>query len=129
MAAYGALGASMMSSAVPWAQERQLGLAASAADHPAAGWAIIVTKLAAAMLLVLPSLLLVGAAAVLQQGVSHAAGQWAALAAVMWLGAIPFVALGLAIGSLLSPDAAQPAADDLLCSRCRCSAACGFLWR
>ncbi|MCA2177236.1 ABC transporter permease [Nonomuraea glycinis] len=110
MAGYGALGASMMSSAVPWAQERRSGWLSHLRITPLPGWAIVVTKLAIAMLLVLPSLVLVFAVAVLQQGVSMPLGRWAALAAVMWLGAIPFVALGLAIGSLLSPEAAQPAA-------------------
>jgi ABC-2 type transport system permease protein len=110
MAGYGALGASMMSSAVPWAQERRSDWLSQLRITPLPGWAIVATKLAIAMLLVLPSLALVFAVAVLQQGVSMPLGRWAALAAVMWLGAIPFVALGLAIGSLLSPEAAQPAA-------------------
>jgi ABC-2 type transport system permease protein len=112
MAGYGALGASMMSSAVPWAQERRSGWLRQLQITPLPGWAIVATKLAIALLLVLPSLVLVFAVAVLQQGVSMPLGRWAALAAVMWLGAIPFVALGLAIGSLLSPESAQPAAAD-----------------
>ncbi|MEV1242108.1 ABC transporter permease [Nonomuraea sp. NPDC052129] len=110
MAAYGALASSMMSSAVPWAQERQSGWLRQLQITPLPSWAIIVTKLGAAMVLVLPSLLLVSVAAVLQQGVSMPAGQWVALLLSLWVGAIPFIALGLFIGSLLSADAAQPAA-------------------
>ncbi|MER6948993.1 ABC transporter permease [Nonomuraea sp. NPDC000554] len=110
MAAYGALSASMMSSAVPWAQERQTGWLRQLQITPLPGWAIIVTKLGAAMLLVLPSLVLVFAVAVLQQGVTLPVSRWVPLLLALWLGTIPFIALGLAIGSLLAPDAAQPVA-------------------
>ncbi|MFG1687545.1 ABC transporter permease [Nonomuraea sp. NPDC049269] len=110
MAAYGALASSMMSSAVPWAQERQSGWLRQLQITPLPSWAIIVTKLGAAMVLVLPSLLLVSAAGVLQQGVSMPAGQWLPLLLSLWIGTVPFIALGLFIGSLLSADAAQPAA-------------------
>ncbi|MCT9932771.1 ABC transporter permease [Planotetraspora sp. A-T 1434] len=110
MAAYGALASSMMSSAVPWAQERQSGWLRQLQITPLSGWAIIVTKLVASLLLVLPSLLLVCLAAVLTQHVSLSVGEWAGLIGAMWIGTIPFVALGLIIGSLLPPDTAQPAA-------------------
>lgn len=109
MAAYGALASSMMSSAVPWAQERQSGWLRQLQITPLPNWAIIVTKLGAALLLVLPSLLLVSLAAVLQQGVSMPVSRWVPLLLVMWFGAIPFIAVGLTIGSLFGPDAAQPA--------------------
>ncbi|NRQ30398.1 ABC transporter permease [Nonomuraea sp. NN258] len=110
MAAYGALSSSMMSSAVPWAQERQTGWLRQLQITPLPAWAIIVTKLGVALLLTLPALLLVALVAVTQQGVSLAAGQWAALLPALWLGTLPFIALGLAIGSVLSADAALPAA-------------------
>ena len=110
MAAYGALAASMMSSAVPLAQERDTGWLRQLQITPLPGWAVVSTKLAVAMLLVLPSLVLVCAAAVLQQGVRLPAGQWALLLAALWLGVVPFAGLGLTIGALLAPEAAQPAA-------------------
>ncbi|GAA1304163.1 ABC transporter [Planotetraspora silvatica] len=110
MAAYGALAASIMSSAVPWAQERQSGWLRQLQITPLPGWAIITTKLIASMLLVLPSLLLVGLAAVLTQHVSLPVGEWFGLIGSLWIGTIPFVALGLTIGSLLPPDTAQPVA-------------------
>ncbi|WP_433429647.1 ABC transporter permease [Nonomuraea sp. CA-141351] len=110
MAAYGALASSMMSTAVPWATERQSGWLRQLQITPLPSWAIIATKLGAAMLLVLPSLVLVSVVAVVQQGVSLPLGTWAPLLLTMWLGVLPFVALGLAIGSMFSADAAQPAA-------------------
>ncbi|MEV4109560.1 ABC transporter permease [Nonomuraea sp. NPDC049695] len=113
MAAYGALASSMMSTAVPWATERQSGWLRQLQITPLPNWSIIATKLATAMLLVLPSLVLVSVVAVVQQGVSLSPGTWASVLLAMWLGVLPFVALGLAIGSVLSADAAQPAA--MLC--------------
>jgi ABC-2 type transport system permease protein len=110
MGAYGAMASSMMNSAVPWATERQSGWLRQLQITPLPSWAIIVTKLVIAMLLVLPSVLLVSLVGIVQQGVSLPIGQWVPLLLVLWLGTIPFIALGLAIGSLLSPDAAQPAA-------------------
>ncbi|MEV0234963.1 ABC transporter permease [Nonomuraea sp. NPDC050786] len=113
MAAYGALASSMMSTAVPWATERQSGWLRQLQITPLPNWMIIATKLGTAMLLVLPSLVLVSVVAVVQQGVSLSPGTWASVLLAMWLGVLPFVALGLAIGSVLSADAAQPAA--MLC--------------
>ncbi|MGW4642043.1 ABC transporter permease [Sphaerisporangium sp. NPDC004334] len=110
MGAYGALAASIMSTAVPWAQERQSGWLRQLQITPLPGWSIILTKLIASLLLVLPALLFVVLAAVLTQHVSLSAGEWAALIPVMWAGTIPFAALGLIIGSLVRPDTAQPIA-------------------
>ncbi|MER6829654.1 ABC transporter permease [Streptosporangium sp. NPDC000563] len=110
MAAYGAIAASLMSTAVPWAQERQSGWLRQLRVTPLPGWAIIVTKLVAALLLVLPSMALVCLAAILTQGVRLPVGEWLTLVPALWIGALPFAALGLLIGSLLPADAAQSAA-------------------
>ncbi|WP_067141922.1 ABC transporter permease [Microtetraspora malaysiensis] len=110
MGAYGALASSIMSTAVPWAQERESGWLRQLQITPLPSWSFIVTKLVVSMLLTLPALVLVGLAAVLTQGVSLPPGAWAGLVVAMWLGVIPFAALGLAIGSLTRPDTAQPLA-------------------
>lgn len=110
MAAYGALAAAVMSTAVPWSQERHSGWLRQLQITPLPSQAIILTKLISSLLLVLPSLALVGLAAVLNQHVSLPPARWAALILAMWVGAIPFAALGLAIGSLLPPETAQSAA-------------------
>ncbi|MEU7689405.1 ABC transporter permease [Microbispora hainanensis] len=110
MAAYGALASAIMSTAVPWSQERHSGWLRQLQITPLPGRAIILTKLISSMLLVLPALLLVGLAAVLTQDVSLPPGQWVGLILAMWIGTIPFAALGLTIGSLLPPDTAQPVA-------------------
>ncbi|GAA0839704.1 ABC transporter permease [Streptosporangium amethystogenes subsp. fukuiense] len=110
MAAYGAIAACLMSTAVPWAQERQSGWLRQLQVTPLPGWAIIVTKLIASLLLVLPSMVLVCLAAVLTQGVRLPVGEWLVLIPALWIGAVPFAALGLLLGSLLPADAAQSAA-------------------
>lgn len=110
MAAYGAMGSAMMSTSVPWAAERQSGWLRQLQITPLPGWAIIATKLGVALLLTLPSLVLVSLAGMLQQHVQLGAGQWLALLGTMWAGVIPFIALGLLVGSLLNADAAQPVA-------------------
>ncbi|NUW37200.1 ABC transporter permease [Nonomuraea sp. SMC257] len=108
MAAYGAISGTLVNTAGPWAQERASGWLPQLQVTPLPGWMIIVGKLVGALLLVLPSMLLVCLAGALTQGVSLSVGQWAALVGALWAGAVPFVALGLVIGSLLRPDAVQP---------------------
>ncbi|MBN6052205.1 ABC transporter permease, partial [Nonomuraea sp. RK-328] len=108
MAAYGAISAALVNTAGPWAQERASGWLPQLQVTPLPRWMIIVGKLVSSMLLVLPSMLLVCLAGALTQGVSLSAGQWAALVGALWAGAVPFVALGLVVGSLLRPDAVQP---------------------
>jgi ABC-2 type transport system permease protein len=110
MAAYGALAASMMATSVPWSQERHSGWLRQLQITPLPSWTIIVTKLISSLLLVLPALLLVVLAAVVTQHVALPAGEWAVLIPAMWLGTIPFAAMGLVIGSLVPPDTAQPLA-------------------
>ncbi len=108
MAAYGALAAAMMTTSVPWAQERTGGWIRQLRITPLRMWSVIVVKLAAAMLLVLPALLAVSVLAGATQNVSMPPGRWAAVIAAMWLGALPFAAFGLVVGSLATPDSAQP---------------------
>lgn len=110
MGAYGAIAAAMMSTAVPWAQERQSGWLRQLRTTPLPGWWTIVVKLISSLLLVLPSLLLVCLAAVLTQGVRLPVGEWLALVLLLWLGVVPFAALGLIIGSVLAGDTAQSVA-------------------
>lgn len=56
-----------------------------------------------AMILAGPPLILIGLAAALD-GVRLPGGEWLGLAASLWLGAIPFVALGLLLGPHLDAD-------------------------
>lgn len=64
----------------------------------------ILVRLAAAMLLVLPAICLVCATAAAVHGVSLPIGSWLRLLVVLWLGAVPFVALGLVLGAIFDRD-------------------------
>jgi ABC-2 type transport system permease protein len=63
-------------------------------------------RLAAAMVLVLPAIGVVGLAAVVVHGVRLPVGGWFELLLALWLGALPFVALGLVLGSIADRDIA-----------------------
>jgi ABC-2 type transport system permease protein len=108
MAAYGMIGASL-SNAVPIAQERASGWTRQLRITPLPATAWIATKLGVAYLTTLPSLLLVGAAAVLVNHVSLPAGTWLAIAASLAIGVLPFAALGLLLGFVFDVTSAQPA--------------------
>ena len=73
-----------------------------AARNAAAGPNLVV-RAASGMLLALPALVLVGLAAALD-GVRLPGLEWLLLAGSLWLGAIPFVALGLLLGLLFDAD-------------------------
>ena len=85
MAAYGMIGASL-SNAVPIAQERASGWTRQLRITPLPAPAWIATKLAVAYLTALPSLVLVGLAAVLVNHVSLPAGTWLAIGLSLALG-------------------------------------------
>jgi ABC-2 type transport system permease protein len=108
MAAFGALGASLTATGARLAAERQSGWLRQLQVTPLRPWSVIATKVIASICLALPAVVLVGLTAVLTQHVDLSAGEWAALIGAMWVGTLPFAALGTLIGSLVSPDAAQP---------------------
>ncbi|GAA4506615.1 ABC transporter permease [Actinoallomurus oryzae] len=108
MAAYGALGASLTTTGARLAAERRSGWLRQLQVTPLRPWAVITAKMLASMCLALPSVILVGLVAVVVQGVHLSPGEWAGLIGVIWIGSLPFAALGTLIGSLVGPDAAQP---------------------
>ena len=108
MAAYGMIGASL-SNAVPIAQERASGWTRQLRITPLPAPAWIATKLAVAYLTALPSLVLVGLAAVLVNHVGLPAGTWLAIGLSLALGVLPFAGIGLLYGFLFDVTSAQPA--------------------
>jgi ABC-2 type transport system permease protein len=106
MAAYGAIGAAM-SQAVPVATERRQGWARQLRVTPLPGLAYVAAKVASAVLLTIPALVLVGAAGQVVNHVDLPVGTWFATTAVLAIGAIPFAALGLLIGYVLDVESAQ----------------------
>ena len=106
MAAFGAMSATTLAAAGPpsvHAPARSTGAGTSAGARAPARAAARV-RLAAAMVLAVPPLVLVAVAGAVV-GVRLPPGEWVALTVVLWLGAVPFVVLGLLLGPLLDADA------------------------
>ena len=108
MAAFGAIGAALTTTGARLAAERQSGWLRQLQVTPLRPWAVITTKIIASMCLALPAIVTVGLTAALTQHVRLSPGQWASMIALMWVGTLPFAALGTFIGSLVGADAAQP---------------------
>lgn len=106
MAAFGAISASI-SVGGRVAAERHVGWNRQLRLTPLPGWGYIAVKATAAMVVVLPALLLVFGAAALVKGVELDAGTWIAVLLTAWLGVLPFAAIGLLIGMAATPDSAQ----------------------
>ncbi|MFJ9472100.1 ABC transporter permease [Streptomyces caniferus] len=101
MAAYGALGAAI-GTGTGVAEDKQLGWLRQLRITPLGPVRVVVGRGITSSVTVLPALasvLLVGA---LVNGVRMPAWQWAALAALLWLGTAPFTLLGLGNGYRLS---------------------------
>lgn len=106
MAAYGGMWAVFSATAPRIAQEREIGWLRQLRLTPLSTRGAIVAKVAAAMALALPAMLLVCLVAVLVHNVRLAAGEWIALLASMWLATLPLALIGFAIGYLVPSDAA-----------------------
>ena len=110
---FGAMGAGLFGFAVTLAVDRERGLFALRRALPAPRGAWIVSRMAIAMLftaVIVLELAVLGAAF---GGVSMAPAQWALLWLVTVVGALPFCAIGLYLGSVASANAA-PAIVNLL---------------
>lgn len=108
MASFGALGAALTTTGARLAAERQSGWLRQLRVTPLRPWTVIATKTLASMCLALPAIVLVSLTAVLVEHVHLVPGAWAGMLALMWVGTLPFAALGTLIGSLVGQDAAQP---------------------
>lgn len=124
MAAYGAVWGALSATGPRIAQERAVGWLDQLRAMPLTARQVMVGKLAAGLVVVLPSLLLVCATAALAKGVSLSPGRWAALVALMWVGSLPFALLGVALGYLVGPEAAFPLSYGLYLAM----SAIGGLW-
>jgi ABC-2 type transport system permease protein len=106
MAAYGAIGASL-SSAVRVAIERTNGWTRQLRVTPLPPLGYVTTKVAAAYLTALPSIVLVMAAGFLVNAVTLPTSTWVTVFISLALGVLPFAALGIAIGYLFDESSAQ----------------------
>ncbi|MDR6993268.1 ABC transporter permease [Luteimonas sp. 3794] len=110
---FGAMGAGLFGFSVTLAIDRERGFFALRRALPAPPSAWLVARMLIAMLFALGIVLELALLATVFGGVSLAPGQWALLWTVTVLGALPFCAIGLLLGSLSSANAA-PAWVNLL---------------
>ncbi|MFJ7218999.1 ABC transporter permease [Amycolatopsis sp. NPDC098790] len=96
LAAYGASGGALFTG-TRVAQERTEGWQRQLRLTPMRGPGYLVVKVASAMAVALPVLVVVFVAG-LAMGVHLTAGQWGLVLVSLWLGVLPFAVLGLAIG-------------------------------
>lgn len=113
MAAYSAIGAALYNGAsVP--VERASGWLRQLRITPLSSSSWLLAKVLVSVLVVLPGLVVISLCAVIQGGVRLDAAQWAALAAVVLAGSIPFGCLGLLVCQLFDSQSAQPAQGAVL---------------
>ncbi|MFC4909006.1 ABC transporter permease [Actinomadura gamaensis] len=108
MASFGAIGAALSSTGQRFAAERASGWLRQLQTTPLRPWAIVAGRTVASMFLALPAILLVSLVAVAFEGVRVDPVHWLLMVVLMWVASLPFAALGILIGSLVGPDAAQP---------------------
>jgi ABC-2 type transport system permease protein len=103
MAAFGAMMAAAGVAAGSWGGAAVQTRDGAASPEAGPAGSNLIVRGVSAMVLVLPALILVGLAAILD-GIRLPVGEWVVLAMSLWLGAVPFVALGLLVGPLLDAD-------------------------
>ncbi|SDT09141.1 ABC transporter permease [Actinopolymorpha singaporensis] len=106
MAAFGSMSAAM-SAGSRIALERQSGWNRQLRLTPLKPLSYLVAKAAVAMLVAVPSVVLVYGAGGLAAHVRLAPQEWAMSAVGLWLALIPFAVIGIVIGYVASPDSAQ----------------------
>ncbi|MFD7440763.1 ABC transporter permease [Streptomyces sp. NPDC059909] len=101
MAAYGALGAAL-STGTGVAEDKSIGWLRQLRITPMSPRQVVTGRALTGSVIVLPSIAAVLAAGGLVNGVRLDAWQWAAVAVLLWLGALPFTLLGIGNGYRLS---------------------------
>ena len=107
MAVFGSVGASFSVGGQRLAAERASGWTRQLRITPLSPAAYALTKVATALIVTLPALVVIGLAGVLVDGVALAPPTWLAVILLLWIGSLPFAALGLILGLVLDTDTAQ----------------------
>jgi ABC-2 type transport system permease protein len=114
MCSFGALIAALNAGGSRLAMERASGWARQLRVTPIPAWAYVTTKVSAAMLVVLPVILLVELVAALYGHVQMGATSWLVLSVVLWASALPFAVLGVFVGFVVGTEAVFPVVTGLL---------------
>lgn len=113
MATYSAMLAAVSMGSARLATERSSGWVRQLRATPMPANGYLTAKLLAAMAVALPSVLLLAALGA-TNGVRLSAAEWLSFILLVWLGTIPFAALGILLGYVLDKDSAQGASTILL---------------
>ena len=108
MASFGAFGAALQGNAQRISQERKDGWVRQLRLTPLPAGSYVTAKILAAMVVTVPSILLVLVLGRFYADIHLPAWKWAAIAVAVWFGAMSFTALAVAIGYRFMPDTAQP---------------------
>lgn len=109
MMCYAAIGSACYAIGPPLAAERARGWIRQLRIMPLAGTSWLAVKLIQGALLILPGITVVAAAAAITHSPGLTPARWAALAAVLLAGSLPFTVLGLVIGQALDGQTASSA--------------------
>ena len=110
MASLGAFSGALTGNAIRIASERKEGWIRQLRLTPLPANGYVIAKLAASMAITVPSVVIVLLLGRFYGGVHLSAGVWVTIAVVVWLGALIFTALAIALGYRLQPDQVQPIA-------------------
>lgn len=114
MCSFGALVAGLTAGGGRLSAERASGWARQLRVTPIPSWSYVATKVAASMVVILPVIILVEVVGAAFGNVGLAAGTWVEVAAVMWVGSLPFAVLGVLIGFSVSTETAFPVVTALM---------------
>jgi ABC-2 type transport system permease protein len=124
MAAFGAMWGALSATAPRLARDRESGWLRSLEVTPLAAGRVLAARIVAGVMVALPAIVAVAVTAVLAHHVRLEAWEWAAGLGLLWAGTLPFVALGIVIGSLTNSTTAYALTTALYFAL----AALGGLW-
>jgi ABC-2 type transport system permease protein len=110
MATFGSFSGALTGNAIRIATERKEGWIRQLRLTPLPANSYVLAKLAASMAITVPSVVIVLLLGRFYGGVHLPGWEWIAIAAIVWLGAMLFTALAVAIGYRYQPDQVQPIA-------------------
>jgi ABC-2 type transport system ATP-binding protein len=124
MATFGAMWGALSATAPRLARDRERGWLDALRVTPMSPAAVLAARICAGMLVSLPAIVAVGVTGRLAHDVSLTAGQWGLGLIALWLGTLPFVMLGIAIGTMTDSTTAYGVSMGLYFA----FAALGGLW-
>jgi ABC-2 type transport system ATP-binding protein len=124
MATFGAMWGALSATAPRLARDRESGWLRALQVTPRSAGRVLTARIVAGLAVAFPAIVAVALTAVLVHHVRLEVWQWAAGGALLWVGTLPFVALGIAIGSTTSSTTAYALTTGLYFAL----AALGGLW-